>query len=434
MKRVIIPGLITIACFASCRNTESDVLRDIRFNGSTLTEIHIDNVPAEKVEMKFSEIFTDFTITALETSDSSLLKTDGGRVWFTENDMFISYQNASQTGLFPASLLRFDKQGNFKNTIGRGGRGPGEHQGYILSHLICDDDNQTLVAAWEGGAGNEGPMIYKYDGTWIDQITYPLDLMGGNISQYSEREWLWTGVAAGNARIQRDSVLMMFFSNEGDIVKLIPRTSYPPAGESKYTPPAFNSSAYLYKGNYKVYLPGLDTIYAIKERSMIPSGVIYPGKNGLPFNKYVEPSTINGLHRIDLVAETDNNIILTKSVILNAEVSEYRPGQWGGMYSTDEFLIVIDKKSGKAITAELKDDVLGLFPDVNLTGLFSLLKNNRISLPFESIRYLNTLKEKGIDKEEILKMAVSEERLRNLTAESNPVIVSFILKDHIKID
>jgi hypothetical protein len=226
---------------------------------------------------------------------------------------------------------------------------------------------------------------------------------------------------------------VIFFGQKGEIVKLIPRTSYPPSGGAKYTPPAFNSIPYIYKGNYKVYLPGNDTIYTIDDRSMIPSGIIYPGNNGLPFNKFVEPSTIQGMHRISLITETDNNILLTKSVILKAEVFEYSPGRWGGSYSNNTFLIVIDKKSGKAITAELKDDVLGLFPDVNLTPLISTLNNNRISLPFESIIYLNTLEEKGIDKEGMLKMAVSEERLRNLTAESNPVIVSFVLKDHISI-
>jgi hypothetical protein len=120
-------------------------------------------------------------------------------------------------------------------------------------------------------------------------------------------------------------------------------------------------------------------------------------------------------------------------VILKAEVFEYRPGRWGGSYSTDELLIIIDKKTGKAVTVELKDDVLGLFPDVNLSGLVSQLKNNRGSMPFESIMYLNILKEKGIDNEVMLKMAVSEERLRNLTVDSNPVIISFVLKDHISI-
>jgi hypothetical protein len=432
MKKVLVLSLLTAICLVSCKDKESDVISTVRVDGRSLTEIHIDNVPSEKVELKFSDIFTDFTITALETSDNSLLKTDGSKVWFTEDNIFVSYQNASSTGLFPASLMRFDRQGNFKNTIGRGGRGPGEHQGYFLANLICSDEDQTLVAPWEG-AGNEGPMIYKYDGTWIGQVTYPLEMMGGNICQYSDGEWFWTGVASGNPGSQKDSALVIFFDQKGEIVKLIPRTSYPPSGGAKYTPPAFNSSPYMYKGNYKVYLPGNDTIYTIDDNSMIPSGIVYPGNNGLPFNKFVEPSTIQGMHRISLITETDNNILLTKSVILKAEVFEYSPGRWGGSYSNNTFLIVIDKKSGKAITAELKDDVLGLFPDVNLTPLISTLENNRISLPFESIIYLNTLTEKGIDKGGMLKMAVSEERLRNLTAESNPVIVSFVLKDHISI-
>ena len=432
MKKVLVLSLLTAVCLLSCKDKESDVIRTVRVNGSTLTEIHIDNVPAEKVEMKFSDLFTDFTITVLETSDNSLLKTDGSKVWFTENDIFVSYQNASSTGLFPASLMRFDRQGNFKNTIGRGGRGPGEHQGYFLANLICNDEDQTLVAPWEG-AGSEGPMIYKYDGTWIGQVTYPMEMMSGNIRQYSDREWFWTGVASGNPYSPKDSALVIFFDQKGDIVKLVPRSSYPPAGESKYTPPAFDSSPYLFKGNYKVYLPGNDTIYTIENRSMVPSGIIYPGKNGLPFNKFVDPSTILGMHRISLITENDNNIILTKSVIIKADVYEFRPGRWGGSYSNDNFLIIIDKKTGKAVTAELKDDVLGLFPDVNLTSLVSQLKNNRICMPFESIMYLNTLKEKGIDNEKMLKMAVSEERLRNLTVDSNPVIISFVLKDHISI-
>jgi hypothetical protein len=431
MRKSITLLLAVVMAASSCRNSDSDVIREVKVKGKILTEINIDNIPTEVVRMNLSDLFTDFSIIALETSDSSLLMTSGSFAWTTDSDIFISFQPASG-GLPPARLMRFDRKGDFINEIGRGGNGPGEHQGYMLTQIIHDDEEKTVVAPWEGSS-NEGPMIYGYDGEWLGQVRFPMEMINGAIYPHKDEEWFWAGGATGNPFMEKDSVLIVFFSEKGEITGTVPRTTYPPAGSDKYTPPGFGSSVYRHDGKYRVYFPGIDTIFTISDRSIVPSIILTGGKEMLPFNRQVDPSTLPGKYRLNIIAENDNNILMTKSVIISAEVHEFRPGQWGGSYNTEEYLVVIDKQTGKAITADVRDDVLGLFPDMNLTALFMFLSGNRISMPFEALVYLETLKGKGIDKEKMLEMAVDRERLKALDENSNPIITTYLLKEHINI-
>ncbi|MCF8224021.1 MAG: hypothetical protein K9J25_12865 [Bacteroidales bacterium] len=71
----------------------------------------------------------------------------------------------------------------------------------------------------------------------------------------------------------------------------------------------------------------------------------------------VEPWSIIGKYAYSVIGESDDQWIVNCSEITKAEVSEYRPGQWGGSYDMRDELAVIGKNSDEAIRMEVFDDL-----------------------------------------------------------------------------
>ena len=419
--------LLAVALTAvSCRNHDSDVIREVRVKGKILTEIVIDNIPTEVVRMNLSDLYEEFRIIPLETNDNCLIGQWNRRIKITENELFIGYHGGGD----PAILLRFDPEGNFINRIGAGGRGPGEHLGPDVDHIIPDDKSQTVAIAW-GGLVNEGPMKYNYDGTYIESIENPAILLYG-FYKWQDDEWFSLGSTTGNPQYPRDSMLMVFYNNNGEITKLFPRTVYPSPPTNNYTPYG-RISLYKYNNQYKVFSPGNDTVYNVSKEELIPSEVIFSGRNAMPYNQYLDPAAIVGRHDLEIIAENDNIILIEKTIITKTDFREYRPGVWGGTYETDKQTIAIDKKNKKAAYIEITDDIFGFLPEGFLEYVLESIEDNRVSYSFDAIRYLTFLKEAGIDPQEMVKLAVSPDRLRGLTQDSNPIVISFVLRDHIAI-
>jgi hypothetical protein len=154
----------------------------------------------------------------------------------------------------------------------------------------------------------------------------------------------------------------------------------------------------------------------------------------MPYDKVVDPQSTLGKHDIDIIDETKNNYILQKRVVTKADVREYGPGRWGGMFEADFFTIVVDKKRRTAAMIEFKDDVFGVIPAKFEMTLFRFLDENRISFPVDAIRFLKMAEDAGVNIETLAALSTNPERIKSLTAESNPVILTFTLKDYIKIE
>jgi hypothetical protein len=190
-------------------------------NGSTLTEIYIDNIPPEVVSMNLSDIFTDFSIIPLETNDNCLIGYYNKKVKITDENIFFGFHGEDK----PAVLYMFDKEGNFINKIGSGGRGPGEHLSSDVHTIIADEESSRVTVEWFGRI-NEGPMTYKYDGTWIENIKQPMILLQ-DFYQWSDSEWFSKGSASGKPEYPRDSVLIIFYDKEGEVTGTVPRKRLP---------------------------------------------------------------------------------------------------------------------------------------------------------------------------------------------------------------
>lgn len=414
---------------SSCRNTDSDIIREVKVKGNILTEINIDKIPDEAREMNLSEIFIDFSIIPLETNENCLIGAYNKKVKIADGNIFFGFHGDNNPGI----LLRFDSEGNFINRIGTGGRGPGEHRGYDVHSIHPDEATNRVTVEWFGIIG-DGPKTYEYDGTYIESISFPEILLGG-FYKWSEGEWFSTGNATGNPEYPRDSLIVLFYNNKGEITGRVPRSVYPEPVSNNYTP--FGGiNVFTIGDNYKLFTPESDTVYILNKEKLIPADVIHRGDDVMPYNKYVDPNSIIGKHDIEIIDETENNYLLMKSVITMADLREYAPGRWGGMFDADHSLIVIDKKNYVASYVKIVDDVFGILPEdpEYFFTIFRDIDEERVSLPIDAIRFLKMVDESGVDLETLAAFSPSPERIKNITTDSNPVIITFTLRDHIKLN
>lgn len=425
MKKELLICLTAIMVLASCRDDKNAAVREVRVKGQTLTEIHIDRISPEEKEMRFSDFFDGFRIIPLETSDNCLIGHWNRRVIITETNIFFGFQGTSDI----ATLYRFDKDGNYLNNIGTGGRGPGEHRGSDVGQIISDDNKQILTVAWSGRGET---MNYRYDGSYLGSIRRPMILLSG-IYKWSDSLWFSLGSASGIPEFSRDSLLLVFYDNNGQIMGMHPRTVYPPVKGEKYTPQG-SISIHIYNNRYKIFSPESDTVYIITPESKTPSEIISSVVGRIPYNRYTEPQNIVGKHDISFIAETDGYYLLHKTIFTDADFTQYAPGKWSARLKIEEKIILVDKQSKEATFVKLTDDVFGFLPEGFISYALSDMRDHRIAEQMDAMNFMKAIYENGIDNSDLMHLTTSPDRLRGLTQESNPVVITFTLKDHIRIE
>lgn len=410
---------LTLAAFilTACGTQDSPMVENIRKDGLRIKVLHMDRIPDEAVNLNLSDLFSGFEIIPLETTDASLASYIVW-VYFTDNNVFTSYQNVGGGNPGPATLLRFDREGYFKNRIGTGGRGPGEHMGYSLRNLITDDDSEEVFVDWQPDSMDEELMKYRYDGTFMSKTPVPMQFLS-NKTRYGVNSWFATGRAAGkpnfgSSAFQSDSVMIVFFDDNGNIQKIIPRTTFPPSGTDKYSPPG-GVNLYKSQDEYYVYFDGVDTIFKIADTRLSPVWVLNRGKDAMPYNTIIDRESLGGKHNTRFMAETGNNLILFKYI------------------GTDIRIVIVDKQTNKAAYVNIIDDVFGLIKPEEFKYYLMSIKDNRIARSWEAVNYINSLKENNIDPESLIKYSTNPERLRSISPESNPVIITFNIISHIKL-
>ena len=119
---------VTILTACSSNDTSDAILQEATVDGATITEINIDAVPSNPEKIGLSEFFDGLEIIRLESSEEALVMNT--RLDFADNFFLLGTQTSQA-----ARLLRFDYEGNYLNTIGAEGGGPGEHQGSLITTL-----------------------------------------------------------------------------------------------------------------------------------------------------------------------------------------------------------------------------------------------------------------------------------------------------------
>lgn len=423
----ILPASLTILILlaSSCKENENSILRDVPYNGTKLTEINLDNIPPEVKEYKLSELFSDFQTIPLETKAECVI--GNTKIQFSKDFIFVGTQN------FPgaAKLYRFSKDGRFINEIGKEGRGPGEHQGYMPPHLIVFEKDSLMLVNWEGA--EENAQFFSFRGAFSGEVVSPMELLS-DIYYWSDNEWFCFGNCAGKPEFQRDSCKLVFFNNQGKILKIIPRLKYPDAKTEDYSPYGSQESIYRFNNQLKVYTAGIDTIFKLADRRLVPTEILNRGKNGMPYNSVMAPEQLAGKFDLSILAETENNLILQKHIIKSAKTKQYKPGKWSVLIVPEYQLIIIDKKSRNATYAKLKDDVFQFLPDDFLNRNPEWGDDRSVTISLQAMYYQKIIKESVSADSLSGEAVIHRNKLKEITENSNPVILTFKLKDKIRIN
>lgn len=415
--------IIVAAFLSSCESHDDSVLKVISTDKGKLSQIYLEKIPTETKELKLSEFISDFNLIPLETKVECLISNT--QILFANEFILIGTQN------FPgaARLYRFDLNGRFLNEIGRPGQGPGEHLGYMADIIHCYEDNNTILVKWVGTS--EKPQLFDFNGNLIEEIVQPYEFTR-YIDKLSDSVWFSTGAFAGKVRTPLDSLALVFYSSKGKILKQIPRTEFPPKNLSGYTPNPFGQSLYKFNSKWRFYMGGNDTIFDLVGMKLIPVGVIIPDKNVLPFNKTIAPNDLPGKSDYKILTETTNNWFLEKSTIKTAEIREFRPGEWGGSFSNDRQLIVIDKKNKKGFYVKLIDDIFNMLPSEIFTSGIRWQMDKMFFAPqiLQISKFIDNIDEGTLSNSKAKDFI---DKLKKMPEDSNPVIFTFTIKDKIKL-
>ncbi len=422
-----LPIILTICILLnySCKNTENSVLRDISFHGRKITEINLDNIPSEVREFKLSELFSDFHTIPLETRPKCVI--GNTKIKFSKDFIFVGTQN------FPGAskLYRFSKNGSFINEYGKEGRGPGEHKGYMPAKVIPFEEDSLLLANWQGS--NDNSQIFSFNGSFKGEVVQPMDLLG-DIYDWSNNEWFSFGNCAGRPEFQRDSCKLIFYNDDGKILKIIPRLKYPNIKIDDFTPYGGFNSIYRYNNQWKTYIHGIDTIYKLVDKILIPTEILNRGKNGMPYNSILAPEQLPGKFDFKILAETENNFFIQKQVIKSAETNQYKQGKWSVRMVPEYQSIIIDKKTRKATYAKLTDDIFHFLSDEFLNSRLEWTDNHRVIISLQAMDYLKAIKESKSVDSPTKEAMIHRDKLKGVTENSNPIILTFTLNERIRIN
>ena len=419
--------IILLIPFFSCNLNDKNKnnLNEIIVKDNKIPVINLELVPDSAKIINLSSIVSDIDIISLETKPECLI--NHAHPYYSDEILFVWTQSNMTVYLY-----EFDNSGKFIRQIGRPGKGPGEYNAWIISWLHAFEKEKQIGVYFDGYFGN--PKIFQYDGQYLKDIKTPARMMG-QPNKLNDSLWFNVGSITGNPEYKRDSLMLVIYKDDGTIVKEFPRKIYTKPQNGKYLPYGGNSSKYLFNGKWKIYNPGIDTLFYVEQNKLTPAAVVNRGKNGMSYHRNINPSELNGKYNFEIITETNEYLIIKKRVYTVSEMKELFLGEWDVVWNYTNFIIILDKKTGKFHNIRIKDDLLGFFPDKIFTNNFGQWSNGIYSYA----RYSSIIKE---EIKEVLKKdnlpGNARERLtklnNNLSENDNPVIFKFNLKEKFDLD
>ena len=413
MKKLILLFLsILIIPSLSCKTNKESVFKEVSYKNEKIPGINFDNIPVIEEGIKLSDVFSEVKIIPLETRPECVI--GNTKIEFIDDNIYVGTQN------FPgaAKLYRFDSKGRFLNEIGKEGNGPGEHTGYLLTQINQLDESDKICVTWIGE-----PQVFTAEGEFVNEVKQPFILLG-NTYHYGDNEWFSPGSCTGIPQYQRDSVNIIFYNTEGEINKIIPRLKYPSSND--YTPSFGLCSVYKFENAYHIYNPGNDTIFKIVNKELIPYFSLDFGQEGPSYNNTMSPVDLPGKFAIEILAETRNNLFISKQIITEADINEYKPGQWSGAFRTESMIIVLDKIAKLAFQGKIVDDMLNFIPQESFYYNLSWGKD----IAFLSLQAIDLIKIKTSNSNDLPDIF---SKIGDISENSNPIIICFKIKDKIKV-
>ena len=417
MRSYILIALVAVFALASCKSPENPVLSSTKVNGNKIPVIHFDNVTGDPVETKLSDIISDFEIIVLETLDECLIQSINELAFYDDKVLL-----ATQRFPDPAPVFMFERNGKFVKEVGKGGRGPGEHTGYMVISIRAGDMIQINFM--------DKIQVFDKEGNLKGELSEPMELMSD--SYYLGPDlYFSTGSITNYPIYPRDSVMIVFHDMQGKIISRIPRPEYPPSGSESFTPSGWNHSIYRYDDKWNLFMESIDTLFSLDGMKLSPRVIFDLGTKRQKYNETMDPKRLIGLYSFKLEAETDNYWLFRNGEITRAEVRQYR-GAWGGTYDFRRELVFVGKKDGEALKIKLVDDIWELTEERRLNDFSDILDNNKLLVQLQAPEIKNKISEKLQDQElnpEVKKRL--EDLDKRIDDNSNPVIFVYHLKQEL---
>ncbi len=135
-----------------------------------------------------------------------------------------------------------------------------------------------------------------------------------------------------------------------------------------------------------------------------------------------------------ILAETDYNLFMQKQIIKSVKTNQYKPGKWSVSIVPEYQLIIIDKKTRKGTYAKLTDDIFHFLSDEFLNYRLEWAENHRVNISVQAIDYLKAIKESKSVESATKEAMIHRDKLKGVTENSNPIILTFTLNDRIRIN
>ncbi|MDX2415720.1 MAG: 6-bladed beta-propeller [Bacteroidales bacterium] len=423
MKHFLICIIACSFLIVSCSNKGDNALSFVKIDGNKVPVLSLDNIEDEPITLGLSEIVSDYKLIPLETKEECLI--EYAHPYYSEGLLLISTQHFPG----PAPLYMFDLEGKFIREIGKGGKGPGEHSGYVVENVIIDRDFGEILANFQN-------VIQRFDleGNFIDKLNQP-DYFRSDAYRLDKNTWFVVGSSADYVSQVKDSSLVNFYNEAGDITGKIRRYEFPPKTRSGFTPGGFQTSVYKHAGVWKLSIQGLDTLYRLEDKSLVPELIIEPGSKAMRHNEIITQSEFLGSVDFAVFAENKNYYFIRKGAVSEAELVEFREGSWGGMINYDYELLLLDKNSFRVTKLIIEDDIYGVCEPMYFSAMAELFDSKHILYPLHpeeiSSKAEGILNNDNLSEETRSRFS---ELKKLITLESNPAILFLTLKDNIDLN
>ena len=152
MKHYIITGALLVIMLCGCSSASKQAAE----TEEGLPVINLSENVEQVSALHLSDAVDHVEVVPLETTDKSLIK-QVSRIEVTENDIWVKNSNTN--------ILRFSRDGKFRNTVGKVGQGPGEYS--FVTDFVIDPVKKELHL----NSSTMGILTYDYEGNFLRKAT-----------------------------------------------------------------------------------------------------------------------------------------------------------------------------------------------------------------------------------------------------------------------
>ncbi len=340
-----------VLLFACNRQQQQEEDLEFTEEEEALLPVFLNEIPAEPVRLGLSSVVDDFGVLPLVSPRP--VHASNPVIAFSSEHIFIGAPDS----IGPERVLQFNLEGNLIREFSAPEHLFSREDARWLERVYYDPYSQRLILNWEGKGVY--PQVYNLDGQWLYEVRTP----GGfsDVYRLNDQVWFSTGAAAGLVESSKDFVVVVFYHRNGEVIGAVQRSTFPE--QPGYTPPCWGPSVFEYKGETKLYMHGIDTIYRLVGMGLEPDMVLLPDEAMLPFNSQIEPGNLPGMYFPEVLAETSHHLFLNKGVIGQAMIDQDSMGLWSGSYEIHHQLVLYDKQQQLGKNVLLHDDLFCLIPE-----------------------------------------------------------------------